>query len=594
MKVKFIPIALLLSMVLPAFGFDARAQGRAPLEPAQMPPRTMFYLIWRGAPSPDARKENSLLALWDDPDFAPVRAAMGTSLFGNSKRDATDQKLSPEEIQDFASLLENSFTLGYLSEPVRRAVSSAGAPTDPQAPDSATPKPPAWNGLFFVYDRTGKEALIAKAILGLRAQQKEPPNITSVMLGGVSVLKVQGRHGSSYWADTGKYAIATGERGVMAELLRRLSGKVSGSLSLAQTAAYREAQSIAGGGALEFFVRIPDLKNLASDAKAGPLQVRPLLDAIRIDAVHSLSGRVTFDGPKTHLQATILGDTSPGTLFDIWSAGQTAPASLALVPADAVSYTTGQLNLPGIYDVLKRVAHAAFPQAQQGNSDFFERAAQERLGMPLPDAIGLLTGEFASMQTSPSMDSDKQVFFFGIHKKPETLRLLRAIFSDQIASERNEGDATFLKVSFGGKQGNAGVAQWHFFHLAVTPDLILASSRAETLREVLANRGKGTAFASLASVPQFQAARAQFPESLNGSSYFDFQKVDWQALKDRWLAGGSSNSLASDGGTSGKTASKIPDWLARMNAGIISRHLHCSSSFSWKDSKGVHWEQWVE
>jgi len=36
----------------------------------------LAYLIWRGTPAGDARKANSLLALWDDPDLAPVRAAM--------------------------------------------------------------------------------------------------------------------------------------------------------------------------------------------------------------------------------------------------------------------------------------------------------------------------------------------------------------------------------------------------------------------------------------------------------------------------------------------------------------------------------------
>jgi hypothetical protein len=53
-----------------------RTWAQAPLEPAQMPTRTMFYVIWRGAPAGDARKANNLLALWDDPDLAPVRAAM--------------------------------------------------------------------------------------------------------------------------------------------------------------------------------------------------------------------------------------------------------------------------------------------------------------------------------------------------------------------------------------------------------------------------------------------------------------------------------------------------------------------------------------
>jgi hypothetical protein len=101
----------------------------------------------------------------------------------------------------------------------------------------------------------------------------------------------------------------------------------------------------------------------------------------------------------------------------------------------------------GIYSIMKRIAQAAFPQGQQGNADMFDTLAAARIGMPLADALSLPTGEFASMQTSPSLDTAKQVYFLGIRKKPETLKLMRAVFSDQLSSERNEGDVTFLKIS---------------------------------------------------------------------------------------------------------------------------------------------------
>jgi hypothetical protein len=297
------------------------------------------------------------------------------------------------------------------------------------------------------------------------------------------------------------------------------------------------------------------------------------------------------------VQAAILGDAAAGTPFDIWSAGQPTPASLALVPAEAISYNSAQLDLLGMYGIIKRIARAAFPQGQQGNSDLLDTMAQTRLGMPLPDALGLFTGEFASMQTSPSLDTTKQVIFVAIRKKPETLKLFRSVFGDQLTSERNEGETTFLKISLGGNQGNAGVAQWNFFHLAVTPDMILGASRIDTLREVLANRAKGSASPGLASVARFQAGRAQFPENLNGLSYFDFQKVDWQAAKDHWLEEAKKSSVAKSVAGSNapaQTSTKIPDWLANANPQALSRHLHYSSSVTWKDAKGIHWDQWLE
>jgi len=590
---KAMPVRILLPIVvtLSVFGTNS-ARAQAPLEPAQMSPRTSFYLIWRGAPAPAARKANSLLALWDDPDFAPVRSALAAGLLGDSKEKAPQAKLTPEEFGEFASLLENSFTFGYLSEPAKHSHSNAAALNSAASADA---KAPAWNGLFLVYDRSGKEALLARAILRLQAGEKEMPRISQLTIGGVQVHKVEFKSGVNYWAEHGKFMVSASERSVMEDLLGRLEAKAPGAASLAQSAAYQEAQSILGHGLLEFFLRIPDLKDLAADSKAGMFQVRPLLDAARLDAVHSLSGHVTFEGARTHVQAAILGDAAAGTPFDIWAAGQPSPASLALVPANAVSYTSGQVNFLGIYDTVKRIARAAFPQGQQGNADIIDTLAQSRLGMPLPEALALLTGEFASMQNSPSLDSAKQVFFLGIRKKPETLKLFRAIFGDQLTSERNEGDVTFLKISLGGNQGSAGVAQWHFFNIAVTPDMVLGANRIDTLREVLANRSSGSAAAGLATVPQFQAGRAQFPENLNGRSYFDFQKIDWQAVKDRWVEEAKKSSPAKSMNSSQKTTpTKTPDWLSQANPQVLSRHLHYSSSVSWKDSKGLYWDQWVE
>jgi hypothetical protein len=577
-----LPIAALLCALVPN---AARAQ--APLEPAQMSPRTLFYLIWRGVPAGEVRKANSLLALWDDAEFTPVRSAMAAGMLHSSGEKTEQPKLTSAQVQEFAGLLENSFTIGYLSEPAKRRAAPAEG-----APDA---KAAAWNGMFFVYDRRGKEELLSKAILGLRASTKDVPRLSAITIGGVQALKAESKDGVNYWAEDGKYAVGAGELAVMEEILGRLHGKVSGAGSLAQSAAYLEAQKNLGGGLLEFFLRVPDLEQFASDSKAGSFQVRPLLDAARLDAVHSVSGRVVFEGAKTHVQGAILGDAVPGTPFDIWSGGQPGPASLAFVPAEANTYTWMQLNLQGIYETVKRVARAAFPQAQQGNADIMETIAQQKLGMPVAEALGLFSGEFASMQTSPSMDSAKQVYFFGMRKKPETLKLMRTVFSEQLTSERNEGDVTFLKISLGGKQSGAGEAQWNFFNLAVTQDMILGASKMETLRDVLSNRAQASTAASLSSVPQFQAGRQKFPENLNGLSYFDFQRVDWQAVKDRWSEEAKKNSAAKSVSASKDAApSTASDWPAQLNMQVVARHLHYSSSVSWKDAKGIHWDQWIE
>src|SRR5207244_4326415 len=142
--------------------------------------------------------------------------------------------------------------------------------------------------------------------------EKEAPRLSQVAIAGVQVLKVEGKSGATFWAEHGKYAVSAGEKLVMEDLLSRLDGKVAaGGASLAQSAAYQEAQANLSGGLLEFFLRIPDLKNLANDSKAGMFQMRPLLDAARLDAVHLIGGHITFEGAKTHVQAAIWAKPFP-------------------------------------------------------------------------------------------------------------------------------------------------------------------------------------------------------------------------------------------------------------------------------------------
>src|SRR2546425_122339 len=215
-------IAVLLMLV---FAHCSAAQ--APIEPERLPSQTIFYVVWRGAPSPAARQANTLFALWDDPDVAPLRSALAENLFKdsgtnqiqrdheavNTQRDRPDgigvnaavnskQAATREEIEEYSALIENPFVLGYYAEPEGARGRNASLQTaDPAA---------KWSGFYFVYDRTGKEALLTKAILRLRAQDKEPPRITAVTPAGVPVVEGEGKTDKSYLGESGKYARGAG------------------------------------------------------------------------------------------------------------------------------------------------------------------------------------------------------------------------------------------------------------------------------------------------------------------------------------------------------------------------------------------------
>jgi hypothetical protein len=563
------------------------ASAQAPLEPTQMPPNTTFYFVWRGQPNADLRKTNSIAALWDDPGFAPVRSSVTNAILKSSeeKGPPSENRLTGQQIEEYASLVENAFVLGYLSDPQKKR---PGASND----SAANAKP--WNGIFFVYDRTGKEAILSKAVLSLRSSEKEVPQVSQMTIAGVPVLKVQRKTGTTYWVEHGKYAVSANEPAVLEEILGRLAGKTSSSAALTDSPAYKEAHSVLGSGQVEFFLRVPDLKNLAPDATAGGFRLSPMIEALKLEAIHSVCGRVLMEGAKTRIQAVALGDTAPGSLFDIWDKGSAAPASLSFVPADVVSYSDTQINLAGLYDIVKRIAASVLPPGQQGNINMLEMMAQAKLGQSLSSALALFTGEFASLQTSPSLDNNKQIYLVGIRDKPGTLKLIHTLFSDKIASERAEGETTFMKISAGGSSSAAGTAQWDFYHVAATSDYVVVGSRLEAVREVLAKRPQ-TAGAGLASVPGFQSARAQFSATINGLGYFDFRKVDWPALKVRVVAEANKTPAAKrTPGAGNAAATPTPSWMLDVNPEVFARHLHIASSASWKDAQGLHFDEWIE
>jgi hypothetical protein len=572
------------------------AQTQAPLEPAQMPANTTFYFVWRGQPSAELRKVNSIAAMWDDPDFISVRSAMTKALLQSNKQkdkltdgtpDSKTSKLTREQIDQYASLLENSFVIGYLGNPNKNGYVVSDQP--------GHVKSASWNGLFFVYDRSGKEAILSKAVVGLRADEKEPPQITETTIADVPALKVQRKTGTTYWIENGKYAVSASEIGVAEEILHRLAGKGVSIGSLADSAAYKEAKPLLGGGQAEFFLRVPDLKSLAGTADTNGFNPRPMLDALKLDAVHSVAGRVLMDGPKTRIQAAALGETNSGSLFDIWGAGSPALPALSVTPADAISYSNGQIDLNAIYDLVKRVATAALAPGKQGTVDMVEMLAQAKLGQPVNSALKLFTGEFASFQTSASLDPAKQVYLIGVRDKEGALTLVRKALSENISSERTEGDVTYLKFSANTAHTASGAtAQSDFYHVAATSNYFVISSRYETVHEFVATHAKPGP--SLSTVAGFQAARAQFPGTINGFGYYDFRKVDWPAVKVRWVADSEKALAKARAAAADKSTvpSTPPSWITDINPEIFARHLHMASSASWKDDKGLHFDEWIE
>jgi len=580
------------------------------IDPSRLPKNTIFYVLWRGAPAPAVRSANSLYALWDDPGFTPARNALLDSFMSGQKSGDAKSQITREEISEFTTLLENPMALGFVSEPPRNNSASDSA----KKPDNAH----KWNGLFFVYDRAGKEALLTKALLRFRSQEKFPPKMTPIMIAGVPAQKVEHKNETDYWVEKGKYFIMSGEVSVVQQILSRFaSGAPSPTslippdqasesekivarttpgappMSLGSVPAFKEANPLFGNGIFEFFLNVSGAIKLAEDAP-GPQGIRPsmILDSIKLSAVHSISGRVFLDGAKTRFQAGILGEAAPGTIFDIWDAGQAKPASIAYITPNAVSYRETQLNLPGVYALAMRMAKPFLPKSPDDKTDMVEMAAQMKLGMSTSEALNSLTGEIGYLQTDSSFDFAKNIFFIGVRNRENALKLLRRAFIDEISADTDEHGVTYLTLDMSkpgeGRKSGPGTK----FHLAVTKDMILVATNGEFLRAPLAQNASSVSASQLAP---FFSNRNGGPAMLNGLSFTDFQKFDWQSLKNlpgRNKAVGTSVLL---GLTRDKTEpAPEKSWLEEIDPKVFSRHLHLSLGYTWKDAHGLHIDGWID
>ena len=589
MPTRKLPVAL--GLVLSAVCFAPRPSvAQLPIEPAQLPARTVFYLLWRGTPSGEVRRNNALFALWDDPEFASARTSFVETVLSHPENQQSQKdkpKVSREELAQYATLLDNSFLLGYIQKPPAPTAPKDSASKESAAKDTTPKTPPAWNGGFFIYDCTGKEDLLSKAVLRVRGSESDVPKLSQITVAGVSALKVERKTGVTYWAENGKYAASANELPVFEEILNRLNGKATGS-SLSQSEAFQEAKALFAGGVLEFFLGLSNASGLAADLPNNPVvPLKPFLAALKFDVIHSIAGHISFEGSKTRMTASLLGDTTSGGLFDLWADGQANPASLSMVTSDTVYYSESQFDLLGIYRTLKR----ALSQLSGNTSNApnpLENMAETRLGMPVPDALATVTGEFASLQNSPALDTTQRIYWLGIRNKPDALKLARTVLGDRISSERNEGDAAFLKVSLGGAQSSAGVTQWNFYYLAMTPSFLLGAGKSETLHAYLQQAASNSTSALPKNISAF---RGQYPEKLNGFSYFDFQKLDWPAVKAKWIAESNKSAKAAKSNEAAESNQKFTDWLSQVNPEVFPRHLHSLIGASWKDAKGVHFDE---
>jgi len=558
----------------------APALAQNPLEPARLPADTMFYLAWRGTASLGAaRNTNTLVRLWHDPEFVPARQALVEAFYASTKKNQTEQSLKPEDLAELFSLLENPFVIGLagnldLSQLASKASAEGGVPAQPFT-------------FFAILDATGKGATVRKLRERI-LEGPEKPVVSSYAFGPTTVEKFVGLKQTYYLATVGPYTIRADQKAVMEDLIRRLRSTQKPAASLEQVADYRSAQSkIESGAVAEFFARIPDFSKYPTLSKES-FDPGAFIRVLHFERLHAVAGSLSLQGEASRFRGAALGDTSPGSVFDLVGGSAPAFGTLSVAPASTASYSAARINLLAAYRVVHSALEEALTPKQRMNMELVEALAENHIEMKIPDALELLTGEFASLTTSGDFDPTSQVYAATIQKQPQVLKLLRNLLHGQIASEEQESDTTYLRLTSASARSQAADPPSKGYYLALTPQMLLAGPKKETLRDAIARlAAKDPQVASLATDPGFRRARTRFPETLSSLGYLDLTRMQWEKLIDEFSA-----SLKKSQSSSPSAAAAVDSLKKALP--VIRRYLHTISNGSWKNRDGVYFDGYVE
>ena len=88
---------------------------------------------------------------------------------------------------------------------------------------------------------------LAKLLLQVRTNEKDPPKISTATIAGMSAIKIEGKSGTTYWADDGKYTFSAGEPTVLEQISAWAKQATPEAARLSQTSGVSRSQRLAEG-----------------------------------------------------------------------------------------------------------------------------------------------------------------------------------------------------------------------------------------------------------------------------------------------------------------------------------------------------------
>lgn len=541
----------------------------------RLSPNTIFYAQWRGAASlADAEKKNHVLQLMEDPALAPAWLALASSMQkGMTKQGST---ASAPKLADVISLATNSVIFGVAENP------DYLKPAD---------KKPAPVGVFFVYDGKGKKEIVENLKALHKDSSKTGHTFTHFEFGGATVEDDADASGHNFSTQVGGYYIFANLKPEIEDLITRFHGDSKPATSVADLPEYKETRKYAGAdAAIEMFGRMPNfIKWIPDDPNTQ--QIVKSLEKLHLDRIHAFVMSVSFAGEAMACQGAILGDMSSGSFFDL--IGDSA-ADFQMMPLLAINsnFSSHRLNLAAFYHALRSSVDGNLTPQQAAMLGAAEGMAQGYLGMSIPDALDLFTGELGSTMAVAPDGSTQQIFASTIKKPQEVLRMLRAVLGSKIASEDTAGNTTYLDISYPYKDPSAETQRRSFYYVAVGPNALVAGKRKANVKatiEALNSGGSKTAAMGLFADKEYLELRAKFPEKLSGFGAADYRVFPLDKAIASFI-----DQMTSQPKQSKDAAPPDLSWLKPITGAVLTRHIHMAVSGTWKDSNGIYFASYLQ
>ena len=393
----------------------------------------------------------------------------------------------------------------------------------------------------------------------------------------------------SYTALTPKYYLLADQKSVIEELIVRFGGAEKPADSVTQLPEYASMRPFIGAdSALEFFARFPNLTKLLTPAQLEKPATKFAVN-LHLDRISVFGGSFSFAGEATRFHGAMIGDADAGGVFDFAGTSGTSFITAPAVDAGPI-FSISRFNFVAIYQMLRAAAEPLLTSQQKAAVEMYEKMAQGFLGMPVPDALQLFTGEVASETSFADDGSDLRTYAISIQKPQDVLRILRAAGGSFIVGEDTSGTTTYLDLVYPITDPKTGIKKREFYYVAVTPTMLFAAPRKALIRQAMSRldaKPDTAPTSGILSTAAIAHERSLLPEKLSGLSAADIAQIPW----DKVMA------HLADEMAKAKDSTTLPpstDWLQAVKPEVITRHIHTGISGWWKDSHGIYFDSYVQ